>query len=233
MATNLLTDFAIKAAIRAARTAKPPKPIKKYDGEGLYLLIDPRSDSALWRFRYLLQRREKLISFGKWPFVSLKLARERRQEARKLLAAGADPSAVRKAERAAGAGDSFEALAREWMAKQEDWCEAHRSKIAALLENDVFRFIGAKPVAELTPPDLLQVLRRIEARSKDQALRARQHCSNVFRYAIATARATSDPCRDLAGALATPPERHYPAITSPKELAQLLRDIAGYSGNPS
>lgn len=221
-----LTDTAI-------RTAKPAaKPRKLADERGLYLLINP-GGGKLWRFKYRVEGKEKLLAFGAYPDVSLKAARARRDEAREQLAQGIDPAAVRKAERASqGEAGTFEAVAREWHARQlPTWVPDHAAKIILRFEQDVFPWIGARPVDAITPPDLLAVARRIEDRGAvETARRALQSCGQVFRYAVATGRAERDPTRDLRGALAPMQKGHRAAVTEPAKVAELLRAIDGYAG---
>ncbi len=223
-----LSDTAIK-------NAKPgAKPIKLSDEKGLYLLIPP-SGGKWWRLKYRVDGKEKLLSLGTYPEVSLKDARERRDEARKLLAAGVDPSENRKATKAAKsdrAANSFEVLSREWFSKHSpNWTAGHADKIIQRLERDIFPWIGGKPVADITAPELLAALRRIETRGAvETAHRALQNCGQVFRYAIATGRAERDPSPDLKGALPPVKQTHLAAITDPKEIAALLRAIDDYQG---
>jgi integrase len=219
------------------RNAKPGvKSRKLTDASGLYLEVRPEG-GKWWRLRYRFEGREKLLSLGTYPDVPLGEARAKRDEMRKLVASGADPSLARKASKLARADDvanSFEALAREWYSvKRDDWSASYGEKIIARLEADVFPYIGRRPVAEVTPPDLLEVLRRVEGRGVvETAHRARENCSQIFRFAVATGRATSDPARDLKDALRTPTVKHFPAITKPERLAELLRACAGYAGTP-
>ena len=153
-----------------------------------------------------------------------------------MLAAGIDPGEQRKAEKAAGterAANSFEVVTREWLAKQT-WVESYRVKVEAWMDNDVYPYIGGRPVAELVAPEFLRVARRIEERGAvESAHRVMQTCGQAMRYAIATGRADRNPVADLKGALASPPERHHAAITDPAELGGLLRAIEGYSGEPT
>ncbi len=221
----------------AVRNAKPGEKTRKLtDSAGLYLEVRPEG-GKWWRLRYRFEGREQLLSLGTYPAVSLGEARSKRDETRKLLATGADPSLARKAAKSGRAGDvakSFVAIAREWYAvKRADWSASYGEKIIARLEADVFPYIGRRPVADVTPPELLDTLRRIEGRGVvETAHRARENCSQVFRYAVATGRATSDPARDLKDALKTPVVKHFPAITKPERLADLLRACAGYAGTP-
>lgn len=224
-----LTDTAI-------RKAKPgPKPAKLRDGGGLYIQVNP-DGSRWWRWDYRrpVTGKQNTLSFGTYPEVSLADARERRAEARRQVAAGIDPGEHRKAERAAGqerSANSFEVVAREWLGKQ-GWVDKYRIKIIAWMENDVFPWVGSRPVAELTAPDFLRVARRIEDRGAiESARRIMQNCGQVMRYAIATGRADRNPVADLRGALASPVERHHAAITDPKQLGGLLRAIDDYSGD--
>ena len=149
-------------AIRNARPSE--KPVKLFDGGGLYLLLNPNG-SRWWRLDYRFKGKRKTLSMGIYPEAGLKEARARRDSARKQLAAGIDPSATRKAEKAARGGeDSLEAVAREWLAKYAPrWAPGHASKIIGRFERDIFPWLGARPVREITAPDLLEVLRRIEA----------------------------------------------------------------------
>ena len=227
-----LTDTEIRQAKRAAR------PLKLWDGRGLYLLVNPNG-SRLWRFRYHFEDREKLVSLGSYPDVPLKLARERREEARQLLATGVDPSAKREAERAAR-GDTFESVAREWLAlqakpnsrnKRPALCQSTWDKALWTFEQLLFPYLGSRPIAKITVPDLLRVLKRIEARGKHETChRAKQRCGQVFRYAIVTGRAERDPTADLRGALAPVVSRSFPALTDPVKIGELLRAIDGYRG---
>lgn len=221
----------------AVRNAKPTEKSRKLsDAAGLYLEVRPEG-GKWWRWRYRFAGREKLLSLGVYPEVSLSEARTKRDELRKLLASGADPSVTRKAEKAAREGDaanSFEVIAREWYAtKRTEWSASYGEKIIARFEADVFPYIGRRPVADVTPPELLEVLRRIEGRGViETAHRARENCSQVFRFAVATGRATSDPARDLKDALRKPVVKHFAAITKPERMAELLRACAGYAGTP-
>jgi integrase len=223
-----LTDTAI-------RNAKPgAKPARLFDGRGLYLEVTP-SGGKWWRFRYRLGGKEKLLSMGVYPDVGLAQARGRRDEARKLLAGGIDPSEHRKATkamRAERAANSFEAVAREWYAKMaRRWAPSHAEKVIRRLERDVFPWVGGRPVAEVTAPELLAVLRRIEKRGTvETAHRALQNCGQVFRYAVATGRAERDPSGDLRGALAPMKREHFAAVTDPKDIGPLLRRLDGHSG---
>lgn len=222
-----LTDTAIRAA-------KPSdKPVRLFDAGGLYLEVAPRG-GKWWRWKYRWEGREKRLSLGVYPDVPLKMARERRDAARTLLASGVDPGEHRKAQKAAGnrAASSFEVLAREWFAKfAPSWEPSHADRIIRRLERDIFPWLGARPVDGITAPDLLAVLRRIEERGAiETAHRARQNCSQVFRYAIATGRAERDPSTDLRGALPPAQSTHFAAVTEPHAVAALLRACDSYTG---
>mgnify|MGYP001612057242 CR=1 FL=1 len=223
-----LTDTAI-------RNAKPTsKPARLFDAGGLYLEVSP-TGGKWWRLKYRQAGKEKRISLGVYPDVSLKDARERRDEARKLLAAGIDPSEHRKATnatKAERAANSFEVVAREWFAKYSaTWAENHGNRILRRFERDIFPWIGGRPIAEVTAPELLAVMRRIESRGAiETAHRALANCGQVFRYAIATGRAERDLSSDLRGALTPAKGEHFAAITEPKRVAELLRAIDGYQG---
>ncbi|MEW6439662.1 MAG: integrase arm-type DNA-binding domain-containing protein [bacterium] len=216
------------------KNAKPrEKPYKLADERGMYLEVAP-SGGKWWRLKYRFDGKEKLISLGVYPDVGLKKARARRDEARKLLAAGADPSAARKAEKAAKAAagaNSFEAVAREWFEKfSPTWADP--DTVIRRLELHAFPWIGARPVREVTPPELLSVLRRIEALGVlETAHRTAQLCGQVFRYAVRTGRAERDPSADLKGALSPVRKKHLASITDPKAIGGLLRAIDSYQGS--
>jgi len=166
--------------------------------------------------------------------VGLKDARERRDEARKLVANGVDPSENRKTEKLArGGGNCFEVVAREWYAKYStNWSADHGGRIIRRLERDIFPWIGGKPIAGVTAPELLSVIQRIEKRGAlETAHRALGNCGQVFRYAIATGRAERDPSGDLRGALPPAKGEHFAAVTEPKQVAEILRAIDGYEGS--
>lgn len=219
-----------------ARKAKPKdKPYKLTDERGLYLLVNTNG-GKLWRMNYRLDGKQKTLAFGAYPDVSLAQAREKREAARRLLAEGIDPTEHRKTQERATverATNSFEAVAREWVAKfGPTWEPAHAAKVARRLELDVFPWLGARPIAEITAPELLSVLRRIEARgAMETAHRARQNCGQVFRYAVATGRAERDPSADLRGALPPTRVKHRSTITEPAEIGALLRALWSYRGS--
>jgi integrase len=220
----------------AVANAKPQaKPYKLPDGRGMFLLVNP-DGSKLWRWRYRrpVTGTENMLALGAYPEISLRLAREKREEARALMADGIDPGEHRKAEKAAGmerAANSFEVIAREWLGKQT-WVEHYRVKVEAWMANDVYPYIGGRPVAELSAPEFLRVGRRMEERGAvESAHRVLQTCGQVMRYAIATGRADRNPVADLKGAIASPAERHHAAITEPAVLGGLLRAIEGYTGD--
>jgi integrase len=223
-----LTDTAI-------RSSKPgEKPVKLADEKGLFLLITP-AGAKYWRQKYRFGGKEKLLSHGVYPEVTLKEARERRDEARKLLGNGVDPGGAKKAEKASRvlqSANSFEALAREWLENRRDSVtEGQTAKTLAILENDVFPWLGNTPVAEVDAPSVLSVITRIDQRgARYTAHRAKQRISQVMRYAIATGRASRDPCPDLKGAIPPAKESHMPAITDPAAVGEMLRAFDGFSG---
>jgi len=214
-------------AIRAARPKE--KAYKLFDERGLYLLVTP-DGGRWWRLKYRYAGREKLISLGVYPDVTLKQARERRDEARRLLADGIDPSAKRQAERISRA-DTFRALATEWLALQKHLSPSTLDRDRARLERFIYPFLGAAPVSAITAQQLLATLRRIEARGTyETAHRVRAVVSRILRYAVATGRAEHDVSADLKGALAPRLRRNFPAITDPARIGELLRAIDGYIG---
>ena len=219
-------------AVKNARAAE--KPIKLFDGGGLFLLVNPNG-TRWWRLKYRYVGKEKQLSLGVFPEVSLKDARERRDDARKQLASGIDPSEHRKVQKAAQIASTencFESVAREWYARfSQKWAPGHADKIIRRLERDVFPWIGKRPIAEINAPELLTVLRRVESRGAiETSHRAMQNCSRVFRYGVATGRAVRDPSGDLRGALTPVKGRHHASITDPKRVGELMRAIEGYEG---
>jgi len=216
----------------AIRNTKPAdKPIRLFDGGGMYLEVSP-AGGRWWRLKYRFVGKEKRLSLGVYPEVSLAEARSRREDARKLLAAGIDPSDQRKAAKREAEGreiNSFEAVAREWYGKQAHvWVAHHASDVLRRLESNLFPEIGSEPIAEVTAPMLLAAVRKIEHRgAHDLAHRVLQVASQVFRYGVATGRCERDPAPDLRGALTPHKSKHQAAVT-PEELPALLRAIDGY-----
>ena len=214
------------------KNAKPKaKPYKLADEKGLTLLINP-SGSKWWRLRYRVNGREKMLSLGVYPDVSLKKARERRDNERELIADNIDPSKARQSDKAS-LSNTFEGVAREWFAKHsKNWAGRHSGRIIARLEKDVFPWIGSLPIAKITAPELLTCLRRIESRGKlETAHRILQNCGSIFRYAVATGLAERDPSGDLRGAIPPAQGKHHATITDPKKIGGLLRAIDGYDGS--
>ena len=210
------------------------KQLKLFDSGGLFLLVTPQG-SKLWRLKYRHDRKEKLLSLGSYPEISLADARQRRDEARGQLAHGIDPGEVRKAQKKADTEETetFEVIAREWHAKFKGaWSEGHAATNMRRLEVDLFPWIGSRPISDIKAPELLATIRRVESRGAlEAAHRIRTIAGQVFRYAVATGRAERDPSADLRGALPQPPRRHLAAIVDPKEVAPLLRALDGYQGH--
>jgi integrase len=219
----------------AIRTTKPDiKPRKLYDERGLFILLSPKG-GKWWRFKYRFDGKEKLLSLGVYPDVSLKQARERRDDARKLVADGVDPGEHRKAIKATRADsleNSFEVLAREWFSKYSiNWGADHCQRVLRRLERDIFPWIGKNPVGEVTAPELLKVLQRIENRGAlETAHRALSDCGEIMRFAIATGRAEHDLSGDLRGALPPSRGKNLAAVTDPEQVAEMLRAMDGYKG---
>jgi integrase len=214
--------------IRAAKPAE--KPYKLFDERGLFMLVT-RAGGRLWRFRYFLGGVEKLLTLGEYPDVSLKRAREKRDDARRAVADGIDPGAKRRAERDAVA-NTFEAVADEWLlTKKASLTESTWERDRQQIHKWVVPYLGSKPIGSIEAPDLLEVLKRIEAKGViDTAHRTREVCGRIFRYAIATGRAKHDIAADLVGALAPRTTTHHAAITDPVKVGALLRAIDAYDG---
>ncbi|MDE3021835.1 MAG: tyrosine-type recombinase/integrase [Pseudomonadota bacterium] len=226
MPTNLLSAIECKNA-----TSKGAGIRKLHDGDGLYLWVylDGRK---YWRLRYWQAGKEKLLSLGVYPKISLRDARNRHEELRKQLEAGLDPSAERKAtvlRKKLFAENSFESVAREWYGKQlHTWVPSHAKDVKRRLETNIFPSLGKRPIGEIEAPELLAAVRKIEKRGAyDLAHRVLQVCGQVFRYGIATGRCKRDLSSDLRGAL-TPHVKHHQAAVRPEELPELLRAIERY-----
>lgn len=246
-AMDTLTDKAVQAAIKVAVAADKPKKIS--DGGGLYLEARP-SGTGWWRFRYRFDGKEGMLSLGVYPEVSLRDARERRNDARRQVAAGVDPSAARKEqklERAAAQEvqrllaegkplpGSFEAVAREWVERVHTVkvSAGHAERTLIRFEKDAFPWIGRLPLAAIDAPELLRCLRRVEGRGAiETAHRLKDACGQVFRYGIASGLCDRNPAADLRDALKPVQSRHHAAIVEPAEVSKLLRAMADYSGHP-
>ena len=224
---------------QVANAKSTATPYKLRDGGGLFLLVEPNGSKG-WRLDYRRPGtgKQNTLSLGTYPAVSLKRAREKREEASTLRADGIDPGVQRVAHKRAGedrAANSFEAVAREWLGvKSPEWMEETAKRATAWLENNVFPVIGKRPIAELeyNAPALLDVLQRMVKRGAvDSAHRVREHMGSVFRYAIATGRAKHDPVADLRDALPKAQGKNFAALTKPDEIAALLRAIDGYQGS--
>ena len=221
-----LSDIAIRAVKPGSKTQR------LFDGGGLYLEVAP-SGGKWWRFKYRFGGKEKRFSLGVYPDVSLKDAREKRDMARKLLTQGIDPGEAKKAVKATEAGnESFESVARSWISlKSPTWSTSHTEKTISILEKDVFPFIGSRHIGEITPPDMLATLKRIDTRSSVTARKAYSACRQIFFNAIATGLAKTNPVDGLTILLSPRRVKHMAAPTGLPEVARLLRAIDGYTGS--
>jgi integrase len=220
----------------AVKNVKPSgKTLKMFDGGGLYLEVTPKG-SKRWRFKYRFQGKEKLLSLGVYPDIKLKTARGRRDDLRAQLAEGLDPSFQRKMKKIEGqerAANTFEIVAREWHSKfSVKWVSSHSGRVLSRMEKDLFPWLGNRPIAELTPLEVLTCVQRIEKRGAvETAHRALQNCGQVLRFAVATGRAERDITVDLKGALPPVREKHLAAITDPERVGELLRAIDSFQGS--
>lgn len=227
-----LTDKAVKNAKAG------DKPVKLFDGGGMFLLVTP-AGQRYWRLKYCVNGKEKLLALGVYPDVSLAVARKKRDEAREKLAAGIDPNeAKREVKRTAriAAASSFEAVAREWFDNQRvGWTETYAEKVIHSLEIDAFPKIGSRPISSIEAPEMLEIIRAIEARGvRETAKRLLQRSRAVFQYAIMTGRCTRNPSADIDAEtiLKKGPGVQHMARVKPLEIPQLMRDIAAYPGEP-
>ncbi|WP_020481974.1 tyrosine-type recombinase/integrase [Methylomonas sp. MK1] len=224
----MLTDTEI-------RKAKPTeKPQKISDGGGLFLLVTPQG-SKLWRLAYRFAGKQKTLAIGEYPTIGLADARAKREEAKKQLANGIDPSTAKKAAKAANqdaAANSFEVIAREWHeTHMANKTEDHAQKTLTNFEKDVFPWLGRMPITNIEAPDVLAVVKRIEQRGANEiAKKAKRSIGQVFRYAIATGRAVRNPVPDLQGAFVPTTVKHHAAITDPVQIGALLRACEDYTG---
>ena len=218
--------------IQAKATGKVQK---LFDGGGLYLEVTP-TGAKYWRLKYRFTGKENRLSMGVFPAVGLKTARDLADDARKLIASGTDPSQARRIKKLTAhtaAANTFESIALEWhKTKTSGWSVTHTETTMERMKLNLLPWLGTRPLAEIEAPELLATLRRIEARGAiDTTHRVKSILSNVFRYAIATGRASRNPAADLGAALKTTVKGHHPAIVEPVRFGQLLRDIDAYSGS--
>ena len=221
----MLTDSACK-------NAKPAdKPFKIQDDRGLYLFVNTNG-SKYFRYNYRFAGKRKTLALGVYPITTLKEAREKRDTAKKQIDAGIDPGLIKKIDRIGASENTFRAIAIEFMEAKQNWSASHKKHVSECFERDVFPWLGSRMVKDLSAVEVLDVLRRIVNRGAlETAARTKQFIGQAIRYAIATGRAERDVTADLRGALPSPKKGHFPAITEPKPLAQLLRDIDAYKGN--
>ncbi|MFC4307605.1 tyrosine-type recombinase/integrase [Steroidobacter flavus] len=220
-----------EATVRSAKPA--PKAYKRFDEKGMFLFVTP-TGSRLWRLKYRIHGKEKLLALGSYPEVSLKRAREKRDDARSLIADGIDPAAKKRAEREATA-DTLAVIADEYIELRREHMSARTlSKARWILDDWLLKYLGSRPIATIKAADILSVCRRLESRGKlETAHRTRALAGRVLRYAVATGRLERDPTADLRGALAPVTVRHHSAITDPQQIGELLRAIDEYQGQPA
>lgn len=221
---------------RQIDTAKPrEKEYKLTDGGGLYLLIKPNG-AKYWRLKYRVLGKEKKLSIGVYPDISLADARLKREEARKVVALGGDPSEEKRVEKMAqkaSVENNFKAIALEWHEyKRTGWSKGYADDLMEAFENDIFPDLGKRPIIEIKPLEMLTTLRKLEKRGVlDKLRKIRQACNQVFRYAIVTGRAVSNPASELSSALAAPKSQHFPHLLA-EELPEFLQALEAYSGSP-
>ncbi|EPN6626298.1 TPA: tyrosine-type recombinase/integrase [Raoultella ornithinolytica] len=225
----------MKLTARQVDTSRPKdKPYKLSDGGGLYLLVNPNG-SRYWRLKYRIAGKEKLLALGVYPDITLAEARQKRADAKKVLATGGDPGQEKQEEKQAkeqAVANSFERLAMEWHThKSTSWSEGYAEHLLMYLKKDIFPFIGQKAITDISQVEMLNVLRKMEQRGVlDKLKKTRQACRQIFTYAIITGRAEHNPVSDLAGALKSPKQQHYPHLLV-DQIPDFLRALSEYSGS--
>lgn len=225
----------MKLTARQVDTSRPKdKPYKLSDGGGLYLLVNPNG-SRYWRLKYRIAGKEKLLALGVYPDITLAEARQKRADAKKVLAAGGDPGQEKQEEKQAkeqAVANSFERLAMEWHShKSTSWSEGYAEHLLMYLKKDIFPFIGQKAITDISQVEMLNVLRKMEQRGVlDKLKKTRQACRQIFTYAIITGRAEHNPVSDLTGALKPPKQQHYPHLLV-DQIPDFLRALSEYSGS--
>lgn len=222
--------------IKVKQAGAQEKAYKLSDGKGLYLYITVKGQKY-WRMDYRFGGKRKTLALGVYPEVTLADARRKCEAARDQLQNDIDPSDTKRANKIAKAQsqeNSFKAITLEWIQKEaRQWSESYTDKVTRMVKRDLFPHLGNRPIGDITPPDLLAALRRVESRGAiETAHRVKQVAGQVFRYAIATGRAERDASSDLRGALASPTKNHFTAITDPKEVGKLLLMLDSYEGTP-
>ncbi len=221
-----------------AKNAKPKdKTYRLSDERGMYLEIT-KTGGKYWRLKYRYGGKEKRLALGVYPEITLKKARDLRDKARLQLKDGIDPSAYKRATKGTQsdqAANSFQVVATEWYAKEKPhWSESHAKRVLRAMERDLFPYLGKRPIIEITAPELLTALRRVESRGAiETAHKVKQVAGQVFRYGVATGRAERDPSGDLRGALSKQVTKHLASITDPKQVGHLLVAMDGYQGGPT
>lgn len=221
------------ALCRSAKPGPDGKPLKLFDGGGLFLMVSP-TGARLWRLKYRFAGKEKLLSLGTYPELTLQRAREERQRAKSLLSQGVDPSVQKKEIRLQAeikAANTLEAVVREWLAlKSGEWSQTNAEKVEGRLRNYVLPWLGSLPLDAITVPAVLETLKRAGRTTADGPRRIRHYLSSVFAYAIQTGRATSNPAAQLVGAIARPISRRHPSIKDSDLFGRLLLDLENYQG---
>jgi integrase len=222
-----LTDIEVKTAKYGQGKSK------RFDGQGLFLWLKP-SGTKLWRWKYRIGRKEKQLALGVYPAVSLRAARDARDDARKLLQRGVDPSLRRRADKVA-TGTTFDDVAAEYLKLHEhEQSATTQRKAKQQLRDFISKQVGDRPIGEITSHEILRALKRIESTgSLETCRKVKELCGRIFRHAVATGRADRDPTQDLRGLLKAPVSTNRPAITDPRKVAELMRAIAGYEAQPS
>ena len=225
----------MKLNARQAETANPKeKPYKLSDGGGLYLLVNPNG-SRYWRLKYRVGGKEKLLSVGVYPDVTLSDARSKRENAKRVLAAGGDPGQEKQAEKQArvlAVQNNFGLVTIEWLEhKKLNWSPGYADDILEYLTKDIFPFIGKRAINEIKPAEMLAVLRKMEQRGVlDKLKKTRQACRQIFTHAVITGRAENNPVTDLAGALKAPKQKHFPHLIV-EQIPDFLKALKDYPGS--
>ncbi|MEH0834620.1 tyrosine-type recombinase/integrase [Pectobacterium cacticida] len=225
----------MKLTARQINAAKPKeKSYKLADGGGMYLEVLPNGTKS-WRMKYRVGGKEKRVVFGLYPTITLAEARSKRDEAKKLLANGGDPSEekqVEKQAKIAAVNNSFKLIALEWHEhKRPNWSKGYAEDILEYLKKDIFPYLGKRPITDINPKDMLDVLRKMEQRGVlDKLKKTRQACRQIFTYAIVSGRAEYNPVTDLAGVLKAPKQKHFPYLLA-DELGPFIKALNGYSGS--